>query len=143
MKIHEAHAEWRGGLQRGVGKLDVGSGAFEGKYDFGSRFGDGDATTPEELLGAAHAGCFSMALCKLLSESGFEPKVVDTRAEVRLSSPEDGEPSIEAIDLFTTAEVPEIESGRFGEIAEMARTECIVSRVLKGANIRLDATLTE
>lgn len=142
MKTHEAHAVWTGNLKDGRGKVDVGSGAFEGEYDFDSRFAGGSATTPEELLGAAHAGCYSMALSNMLAEAGHRPKSIDTRAKVRLKTPDDdGGPGIEEIALSTVGDVPGVDAKTFDEFAERARTGCLVSKVLKGAKIEVEARL--
>src|SRR5680860_414434 len=82
MPIRKANAEWTGNLQDGKGTLELGSGAFKGSYSFKSRFKDGEGTNPEELIGAAHAGCYSMALSNELAEAGYEPNAVETKAEV-------------------------------------------------------------
>jgi osmotically inducible protein OsmC len=139
MKIHEAKATWKGNPREGRGRLEAGGTTFE--YDFDSRFGDGPATTPEGLLGAAHAGCFSMALSQLLADEGYEPRSIRTRAEVQLVTPEHGDPAIERIDLITIADVPGIDAERFGEQAERAKQGCILSRAVAATKVGLDAKL--
>jgi osmotically inducible protein OsmC len=141
MKLHKAHAVWKGGLKDGEGVLETGSGALKGTYDVGSRFADGNTTTPEELIGAAHAGCFSMALSKVLSDDGHEPRSIETDAEVKLNTPEDGEPAIEQIRLTTNADVPGIDQKTFLRHAESSRENCVVSRALRGVEIQLEAKL--
>ena len=132
-------AEWKGGLKDGRGSLSLGSGAFEGSYSFGSRFEEGMGTNPEELIGAAHAACFSMALAAALGKAGHEPKRVSTTAKVDLDMT-DG-PKIGTITLDTEAEVPGIEEAEFQEQAEGARRNCPVSKALGGVDIRLNARL--
>lgn len=132
-------AEWKGGLKDGRGTLSLGSGAFEGSYSFGSRFEDAQGTNPEELIGAAHAACFSMALAAALGKAGHDPKRVSTTAQVDLEM-SDG-PRIATITLDTEAEVPGIDEAEFQEQAEGARRNCPVSKALAGADIRLNARL--
>jgi osmotically inducible protein OsmC len=132
-------AEWRGGLKDGRGSLSLGSGAFEGDYSFGSRFEEGKGTNPEELIGAAHAACFSMALAAALGKAGHRPERVRTTATVDLEMT-DG-PKIGTITLDTEAEVPGIEEAEFQEQAEGARRNCPVSKALAGVDIRLNARL--
>jgi osmotically inducible protein OsmC len=135
-----AEAEWRGGLQDGTGVMKFGSGAFEGAYSFSSRFAEGKGTNPEELIAAAHAGCFSMALSAGLARSGFPPKRVHTTAKATLEKT-DGGFSITRIDLDMEAEVPGIEEAAFRQQAEAAKRDCPVSRALAGTNIALIARL--
>lgn len=132
-------AEWKGGLKDGRGSLSLGSGAFEGSYSFGSRFEKGTGTNPEELIGAAHAACFSMALAAALGKAGHAPTRVSTTAKVDLEMT-DG-PKIETITLDTEAEVPGIDEAEFQEQAEGARRNCTVSKALAGVDIRLNARL--
>jgi osmotically inducible protein OsmC len=132
-------AEWMGGLKGGKGSLSLGSGAFEGSYSFGSRFEEGQGTNPEELIGAAHAACFSMALAGALGKAGYEPKRVTTTAKVDLDM-EDG-PRISTITLQTEAEVPGIDEDEFRKQAEGAKENCPVSKALAGVDIQLDARL--
>lgn len=140
MAVRKADAVWNGGLQDGSGWLKVGSGAFEGKYSFTSRFEEGAGTNPEELLGAAHAGCFSMALAAGLGKAGFSPKKVSTSAAVHLTKGESGL-SISRIDLVCEAEVPGIDAATFAEHAEATKKSCIVSRALSAVEMRLEAHL--
>jgi osmotically inducible protein OsmC len=127
-------------LKNGSGNIKVESGAFESKYNFKSRFETGKQTNPEELIGAAHAGCFSMALSNELASAGHDPKSVKTKAEVTLTMKEDG-PEITNIKLISKAHVPGIDKDTFMEIANGAKEGCPVSKVLTGATIELDITL--
>lgn len=140
MAIRTAKAAWNGNLQEGKGSLALGSGAFEGPYSFSSRFEDGSGTNPEELLGAAHAGCFSMALAAGLGRAGFAPKRVETEAKVHLGKNDAGM-SITRIDLTTRAEVPGIDEATFQKHAEETKKGCIVSRALSAVEMTLDAKL--
>jgi osmotically inducible protein OsmC len=140
MPVREAEAKWIGGLKDGEGSVALGSGAFEGNFDFGSRFEDGDATNPEELIGAAHAGCFSMAFSLVLEENGYDPESIETDAEVTIEQVgEDFE--ITEIALDTVAEVPELEDDEFQELANVAKENCPVSVALAGPEITLTASL--
>lgn len=133
-------AEWTGGLKGGDGSLSLGSGAFQGAYSFGSRFEEGGGTNPEELIGAAHAACFSMALAGALEKEGHEPERVSTTANVQLRVDDDGA-RIATVTLDCEAEVPGIEDSAFQQIAEGAKENCPVSKALAGVDIELDATL--
>jgi osmotically inducible protein OsmC len=138
MLTRVADAVWEGNLKDGNGKMKVGSGAFEGPYTFASRFESGKGTNPEELLGAAHAGCFSMALSLGLVKAGFPPQRINTKATVHLDT---DKLRISAIDLDTDAQVPGINESQFLEQAELAKRNCIVSQALRGTEIRLQAKL--
>jgi osmotically inducible protein OsmC len=140
MAIRTADAEWRGNLARGSGHMRLGSGAFDGAYDFRSRMGDGKGTNPEELLGAAHAGCFSMALALQLTNAGFTVEHIHTIAKVHFDE-RDGEWSIHRIDLDTDASVADISAAVFEEQAQSAKKNCPVSRALSGVDIHLRAKL--
>jgi osmotically inducible protein OsmC len=140
MAVRTAKAVWEGGLQSGKGKMALGSGAFEGQYSFASRFADGVGTNPEELIGAAHAGCFSMAFAATLGGEGFQPKSVRTTATVHLIKNESGF-IIPTIDLDTEAEAPGIDPAKFQELAESAKKNCPVSKALAGVDIKLKAKL--
>jgi len=140
MPERTAHAVWEGSLQEGKGKMKLGSGAFEGAYSFASRFADGTGTNPEELIGAAHAGCFSMALSAGLGRAGFNPKRVQTDAKVHLVKADAGF-KINKIELKTEAEVPGIDEKTFQEQAEAAKKGCPVSQALAGVEIQLNARL--
>ncbi len=140
MAVRKAKAEWKGNLREGQGTMRVGSGAFEGKYSYSSRFEEGTGTNPEELVGAAEAGCFSMALSAELSKAGFTPNRIQTQAEVTLEQV-NNQPTISRIHLNTEANVPGIDNNKFQEIAEGARKGCPVSRALTGVNITLNAKL--
>jgi len=140
MPVRNANATWNGALKDGEGSMALGSGAFEGAYSFASRFEDGTGTNPEELIGAAHAGCFSMAFANELDGAGYDPQSVHTDAAVSL----DGETlSIESIELTTEASVPDIDEETFQEIADGAKSNCPVSKALAGVEITLSATLLD
>jgi len=136
----KASARWEGPLREGRGTIKLGSGAFEGPYSFGTRFEGSPGTNPEELLGGAHAGCFSMALSLMLTKAGYPPKTVETTATVHLEKVGEGF-GITGIDLATTGTVPGISAAEFQRHAEDAKTNCIVSKALSGVPMRLTATL--
>jgi lipoyl-dependent peroxiredoxin len=140
MPARTGSARWEGGLQDGKGTVRLGSGAFEGPYSFSSRFEDGSGTNPEELIGAAHAGCFSMALSAGLERAGTPPTSVETTANVHLERADAGF-RISRIDLDTTAVVPGIDDAAFQEQAATAKASCPVSQALAGTEITLTATL--
>jgi len=140
MPVRKAEAVWEGTLKDGSGKIRLGSGAFEGTYSFGTRFESAPGTNPEELIGAAHAGCFSMALSAALSRNGFSPRRIATTADVALDRVGEGF-KITSIVLKTSAEVPGIDETKFRELAEGAKKGCPVSQALAGTDIRLEATL--
>lgn len=140
MPTRTADAEWTGDLPNGKGHMRLGSGAFEGAYDFRSRMEDGGGTNPEELIGAAHAGCFSMALAAQLSSAGFKPNRIATSAKVHFANSGQGW-AIDRIDLDTRASVPGIEADAFQTQAETAKKNCPVSKALAGVQIGLTATL--
>ncbi len=140
MAVRTANAEWNGGLKDGHGTMAFGSGAFEGAYSFASRFEEGTGTNPEELIGAAIAGCFSMALSADLGGAGFAPASVRTTARVHIM-PSDGGFAITGIDLATTATVPGIDDATFQQIAAGTKSGCPVSRALAAVPIALTATL--
>lgn len=140
MPIRKAEAVWEGGLQGGKGKMKLGSGAYEGPYSFKSRFEEGTGTNPEELIGAAHAGCFSMALSAALGRAGFEPKRIHTKADVSLEKVGEGF-KITKIHLDTEAEVPDIDEKTFAEHAAGAKKGCPVSVALAATDIELNAKL--
>lgn len=143
MAIRTADAEWQGNLQNGQGHLRLGSGAYEGNYSFRSRMGDGaGGTNPEELIGAAHAGCFSMALSAMLAGAGFTPTRVHTTARVHFN-PIEGGFAIGPIDLETEAVVPGIDEATFQRIAQDAKVGCPVSQALASTPINLKATLVK
>ena len=141
MPTRKAEAEWEGNLAEGSGRLKVGSGAFEGPYSFKSRFEEGQAATnPEELLGAAHAGCFTMALTAGLSRAGIKPKRIHTEARVKLEKV--GEAfTITQIDLETEAEVPGVDDATFQKHALDAKQNCPLSKALASTQINMTAIL--
>lgn len=140
MAIRKANAEWNGDLKSGKGNMALGSGAWQGAYSFDSRFEEGTGSNPEELIAAAHAGCFSMALSNILAEAGFAPESVRTEARVHLEFGEDG-PAIPRIELDCDARVPGLSDGDFQTHAKAAKEGCPVSKVLAGARIELSAKL--
>lgn len=141
MATRDGTAEWQGDLRDGSGTVRVASGLFDGKYSFQTRFEDGPGTNPEELIAAAHAGCFSMALSNILAEAGHTPDSVSTVAKVHLRTT-DGDPTISRIDLVTEGRVPGIDQAQFADYADQAKAGCPVSRALSGVGeITLDATL--
>src|SRR5262245_28330066 len=133
-------AIWEGDIMVGKGTMTIGSGAWTGPYSFKSRFEDGAGTNPEELIAAAHAGCYSMALSGALTRNSTPPQKIETKAKVDLRKEEAGF-KITAIHLTTTAKVPGIDAAKFQEIAETAKKNCPVSKVLAAAEISLDAKL--
>jgi lipoyl-dependent peroxiredoxin len=143
MAKREASARWDGSLTDGNGTMRLGTGAFEGPYSFQSRFEEGDGTNPEELIAAAHAGCFSMALSGELGRAGHEAGSVETDATVHIEKVEGGF-GITRIELSTRARVPGISNDEFQETAEAAKQGCPVSKALASVNsIELDAQLVE
>jgi osmotically inducible protein OsmC len=140
MTIRKADAVWKGSLREGAGEIALESGAFRGPYTFKARFEGGKETNPEELLGAAHAACFTMALTALLARDKIAPTEIRTTAAVHLEQVPGGF-SIPRIDLQTRAKVPGLTAERFAELAADAKTNCPVSKVLAAAQITLDAAL--
>jgi osmotically inducible protein OsmC len=141
MAVREGTAEWQGDLPSGAGTVTVASGLFDGKYSFKTRFEDEPGTNPEELIGAAHAACFSMALSNILAEAGHTPTSVKTAAKVHLRMLDAG-PTITRIDLTTVGAVPGIDQAQFSEYAGQAKAGCPISRALAGVEeITLEATL--
>jgi osmotically inducible protein OsmC len=139
MAIRSSSAEWKGTLKEGSGTMRVGSGAYDGPYTYASRFESGPGTNPEELIGAAHAGCFSMFLAALLTNAGYKPTRVATTATVHLGAG----PTITLIELTTQAEVPGVSETEFPEHAEAAKKGCPVSKALAGPEIKLHAELVK
>jgi osmotically inducible protein OsmC len=142
MVVRTSTAEWRGRVRDGAGTVSLGSGAFEGPYSFGSRFEEEPGTNPEELLGAAHASCFSMALSLLLTEAGYTPTRIRTVAQVTIERSDNGF-AITHIELVTEAEVPGIDAAAFSGHAEAAKSYCPVSKALAAVDISLSAALLE
>ena len=136
-----ATAHWEGDLKSGKGILDTPqSGLLAGtRYGFNSRFGEEKGTNPEELIAAAHAGCFTMALSAKLTEAGFPPDSIDTRAEVDLSL--EGGPTLSHIRLKVKASVPGIDPARFRAVADDAKQNCPVSKALSAVPIDMEAEL--
>jgi lipoyl-dependent peroxiredoxin len=141
MATRNASAEWHGTLQEGDGKMALGSGAFEGPFTFKTRFEGEGGTNPEELIGAALAGCYSMQIGAMLAMGGHTADLVHTDARVHLRQQE-GLPTITQIDLVTRVRVPGIEDAAFQQTAQEAKQACLVHRALAGVNeITLDARL--
>ena len=141
MAVRQAEAEWKGALKEGSGHMRLGSGAFDGVYSFSSRFESGTGTNPEELIAAAHAGCFTMALSSALGKSGFTPTRLHTVANVHLGVTDAG-PTITQIDLAVEGEVPGLDAAGFQTHAEGAKKNCPVSRALAAVpTVTLKATL--
>ena len=137
MTIRESSAIWNGNLKQGSGTMRLASGVYEGPYTYASRFEQAPGTNPEELLGAAHAGCFSMFLSAILSDAGHPPIRIATTAKVHLEAG----PKITLIELSTVGEVPGIDQTTFQEFAERAKKGCPVSQALASVETRLDAHL--
>jgi len=140
MAQRSAKAVWRRGLKAGKGTVELGSGSFQGQYSFQSRFESGAGTNPEELIGAAHAACFSMALAAGLEKAGYSPETIETSAKVSIEQVKDGF-AITRIELDTQGTVPGIDEAEFMEQARIAKETCPVSKALAGAKINLKATL--
>jgi osmotically inducible protein OsmC len=141
MAERTAKAVWQGNLKDGAGTVALGSGGFQGRYSAQSRFESGPGTNPEELIGAAHAACFSMALAASLAQAGYHPQTIETTARVSIEKGGDGF-SITRIELDTQATVPDIDEDTFLEQAETAKETCPVSRALAATKISLKARLT-
>jgi osmotically inducible protein OsmC len=141
MPVSRATAEWKGTVREGSGRIKFASGVFEGPYSFKVRAEGGTGeTTPEELIGAAHAGCFSMALSAQLTTNKTPPDYIRTEASVHLAAGAGGF-SINRIDLVTHARAPGLDSAKFAELAKTAKEGCPVSKALAAVDIRLEATL--
>lgn len=140
MTTRNAHARWEGSIKDGKGQVDFGNGAFKGAYSFASRFEDGMGTNPEELLGAAHASCFAMALSLALGKAGFKPAYIDATAQVTVS-PQDGGFRITKSHIICEARVPGIDKATFAQHAQAAKAGCPVSQALAGTEISLEARL--
>lgn len=139
MTTSTSTAHWNGDLKSGSGKMTVGDGHYEGPFTFASRFETGEGTNPEELLAAAHAGCFSMALSNMLAGDGHTPDEVRTEAAATLEMV-DGAPTITTVALTTVGKVPGIDAATFEEYANKAKDGCPVSKLFAGADITLDVT---
>ena len=141
MPTRTSHARWQGNLKEGAGTMALGSKAYEGSYSYVSRFEDGTGTNPEELIAAAHAGCFSMAFANILSQAGHTPNSIETEARVHFERVEGGF-GITRIDLVTRGDVPGIDEAEFNKHAETAKATCPVSRALAAVpEVTLNATL--
>ncbi|HET9983794.1 MAG TPA: OsmC family protein [Longimicrobiales bacterium] len=141
MAIRTANARWEGTLTEGTGVMRTGKGGLTANYSFKSRFEEGEGSNPEELIGAAHAGCYSMFLSGLLTKAGYPPTAIDTTANVHLERVND-KPTVTRIELVTSATVPNIDDAEFQKIAEAAKKGCPISRLLApGTEITLSATL--
>jgi osmotically inducible protein OsmC len=137
MAVRTSEATWTGNLKEGKGTMKLGKGGYEGPFTYSSRFEEGPGTNPEELVGAAQAGCFSMFLSSLLTKAGSPPNRIHTVAKVHLT---DG-PAISVIELSCEADVPNVAPAKFQELAEASKRDCPVSKALAGTNIKLKAKL--
>lgn len=140
MATRDGHARWEGNLARGNGTMTTGSGSMKGAYSAASRFEDGEGTNPEEVIGAAHAGCFSMALSLILTTAETPPEWIETTAKVSIERVGEGF-EITKIHLETEASVPDLSEEDFLGHAETAKRECPVSKALAGPEITLEAKL--
>jgi len=140
MPVRKAQAVWEKSLKDGNGMIELESGLLKAPYSFSSRFKSGKGTNPEELIAAAHAGCFSMALSLMLTEEGFTPDMIETEAKVKIEKVNGGF-KITHIELNTECKVPEIEEAKFKEIAMAAKDNCPVSKALAGTEISLKSKL--
>lgn len=138
MAVRNAEAHWEGTLREGKGTMRLGSGAFEGAYSFSSRFEEGTGTNPEELIGAANAGCFSMFLAAQLTNAGFPPNSIHTTAKVHLEAG----PTITRIELTTEAVVPGVDQALFDEKVAFSKANCPVSKALASVEISVSTTLS-
>jgi osmotically inducible protein OsmC len=139
MAIRTSSAEWKGTLKEGAGTMRLGSGAYEGPFTYASRFENGRGTNPEELVGAAHAGCFSMFLASLLAGAGFVPERIATTAKVHLGAG----PTITMVELNTQAQVPNLTEADLQKYADEAKKNCPVSKALAGPEVRLQVQLVK
>lgn len=140
MPTRRAHAVWNGTLTKGHGEMALESGAYKGAYTFATRFGEEKGANPEELIGAAHAGCFSMALSGILEKAGFTAESIETHAAVTVEKVGEGF-RITKVHLSAKGRVPGIDSSRFKDMAEQAKQGCPVSQALTGPTITMDAEL--
>ncbi len=140
MIVRKASADWQGSITEGSGKVHLPAAGVDAPYSFESRFGEGKDTNPEELLGAAHAGCFSMALAGNIGRAGHTAESIETEAQVRVSKVEGGF-EIPSIHLVTRVKAPGLSESEFQQIAEKTKETCPVSKVLRAAEITLDAQL--
>ena len=141
MATRNGSAVWRGDLEGGAGRITVGNGAHEGPYSFKSRFEDDEGTNPEELIAAAEAGCFTMALSLILGNEGHVPEELQTDARAVLRNV-DGKPTITGMNIKTRGRVPGLDQDAFQKAAEQAKKECVISRALAGVDdFQLEATL--
>ena len=140
MAVRTASAEWKGNLPKGSGTVETETGALKGAYSFASRFEEGAGTNPEELIAAAHAGCFSMAFANGLAKAGFDPTSIRTTAKVHLAMGPDGF-GVSQIDLECFGDVPGIDDATFQEQAQGAKVGCPISKALSATPIQLTATL--
>ena len=141
MPVRHSTAAWEGSLKDGKGQMEMQSGAYKGQYSFSSRFEEGTGTNPEELIAAAHAGCFSMAFAGALGKNGYSPKKISTKADVHLNKEDIGF-TITKIVLHTEGDVPDISEEDFKRIAEESKKGCPVSRALGAVReIQVEAKL--
>lgn len=137
MPVRSANAIWKGTLKEGSGTMALGSGSYEGPYTFASRFADAPGTNPEELIGAAHAGCYSMFLSLLLTNAGYVPTQIHTTARVHIEAG----PTITLIELDTEVAAPNLDDATFQSMAAEAKAKCPVSKALAAVDTQLNARL--
>ncbi len=142
MPVREGSAVWKGDLKGGKGTMKLGSGGYNGQYSFSSRFEEGAGTNPEELIGAAHAGCFSMAFANVLAKAGHTPRKISTTGKVTLEE-KNGGFWISSITLICEADVPGIDTESFVHHAATAKESCPVSKALTGTEVRLEVKLLQ
>lgn len=142
MPVRTSQSTWEGDITSGHGKMNVGSGAWSAPYSVGTRMQNDPGTNPEELIGAAHSGCFSMALSAGLTKAGFKPRSIETTAQVRFDQVGEGW-KITGVHLRTLGNVPDIDEATFQTHAETAKNNCPVSKVLASTEITLEATLAK
>lgn len=140
MTVRNATAKWEGSLKEGSGHLSLGSGAYDGQYNFTSRFEEGTGTNPEELLGAAYAGCYSMAVSASLGREGFTVNYVNTTAKVHLTKGEAGM-EISQIELDVEASIDDIDDDKFQQVAQDTSKGCIIARAIAVSDVKVNATL--
>ena len=141
MSVRSAESVWNGNLKDGNGVMKLGTGTFEAPFSYSTRFEEEPGTNPEELIGAAHSGCFSMFLSAVLTKAGFPPNKIETKAQVTLESV-DGAPWITKIHLICRANVPGVDEATFAEQVQVSKTGCPVSKALAAVKeITVDAQL--
>jgi lipoyl-dependent peroxiredoxin len=142
MPVRTSNAVWQGSLKDGKGTIALGSGAWQGQYSFSSRFEEGTGTNPEELIAAAEAGCFTMALSANLGAAGYTPDELSTEAKCHVEKNDEGGWTITRVAMTTKASIPSIDDSEFQKIVQDTKATCPVSRALSGTEISVEATLS-